>query len=63
MECAYIETKGKLENIKREMRRNKLNVLGLSEVIWNGVGDQMSNEVRIVHSGGEKGERSGDNNG
>src|SRR6187399_1664962 len=52
-----LRTRGKLENVKREMRRNKLNVLGLSEVRWKGAGDQMSEEYRIVHSGGEKCER------
>ena len=30
---------GKLENVKREMSRNKINILGLSEVRWKEGGD------------------------
>ena len=34
--------KGKLENVKREMERMKINILGLSEVRWKETGDFMS---------------------
>ena len=30
-----LRTKGKLENVKQEMRRMKINVLGLSEIRWD----------------------------
>ena len=45
---------GKLENVKREMERLKVNVLGLSEVRWKGEGDFMSDGVRVIYSGGVK---------
>ena len=34
-----------------------MNVLGLSEVRWKGQGDYMSDDYRIIYSGGEKGQR------
>ncbi len=33
-----LRTRGKLKNVKRKMRRAKVDVLGLSEVRWTGVG-------------------------
>ena len=29
--------RGKIENVKREMRRASINILGMSEVRWKGV--------------------------
>lgn len=49
--------KGKLENVKREMKRYGLNVLGLSEVRWKGRGDFMSDDIRVIYSGGEQHQR------
>ena len=46
--------KGKLENVKREMKRYGLNVLGLSEVRWKESGDFMSDDVRVIYSGGQQ---------
>jgi hypothetical protein len=51
--------KGKLENVKREIKRAEINILGLSQVRWKGQGDFMSDEYRIIYSGGEKGQRGG----
>ena len=48
---------GKLEGVKREMKRCGLNVLGVSEVRWKGQGDCMSDGVRIIYSGGEECQR------
>ncbi|GFO16672.1 craniofacial development protein 2-like protein [Plakobranchus ocellatus] len=51
--------KGKLENIKQEMERMKLNILGLSEVRWKGAGKITSGGHEIIYSGwteSEKGE-------
>ncbi len=45
--------KGKLENIKEEMKKNCLNVLGLSEVRWESCGDFFSDGYRIMYSGGK----------
>ena len=47
--------KGKLQNVKREMKRAQ--ILGLSEVRWEGKGDEISGEYRVIHSGGEKGQK------
>ena len=49
--------RGKLENVKREMRRANINILGMSEVRWKGMGDFTSDEYRVIHSGGEKEQR------
>ena len=49
--------KGKLENIKQEMRRMKINILGLSEVILQGAGKITSDEFTIVYSGGDSHQR------
>src|SRR6267154_1577204 len=48
---------GKLEEVKREMKRNGLSILGVSEVRWTGQGDFESDGVRIIYSGGEVHER------
>ena len=50
--------KEKLENVKIEMERNGLNVLGLGEVRWKDSGDYWSDKYRVIYSGGKKsGER------
>ena len=38
---------GKLENFKEEMRRNKVDVMGISEVRWEQSGELMSDKFRI----------------
>ena len=55
---------GKLENVKIEMKENGLSVLGLSEVRWRKEneeeeerGDFMSDDVRVIYSGGEECQR------
>ena len=49
--------RGKIENVKREMRRANIKILGMSEMRWQGVGDFVSDEFRVIHAGGEKGQR------
>ncbi|GFN81560.1 craniofacial development protein 2-like [Plakobranchus ocellatus] len=49
--------KGKLDNIKREMERMKINILGLSEVRWQGAGVITSGNYKIFYSGGTTHER------
>src|SRR5215471_400986 len=39
------------------MQKNKINVLGLSEVRWLESEDRMSGEYRIIHSGGKEKQR------
>jgi len=48
---------GKLENIKREMSRMKMNVLGMSECRWKDAGDFISDGFRVIHSGSEGGQK------
>ena len=48
---------GKLDNIKLEMKRLNVNILGMSEVRWKGAGDHMADEYRIIYSGGEEHQR------
>src|SRR5215469_961801 len=49
---------GKLENVKREMNRMRVDMLGLSEVRWPGVGcNQMDNGGTFVFVGGDTAER------
>ena len=43
-----MQRKGKLENIKREMNRNRLNILGLSEVQWKESKDITSDGIRMI---------------
>ncbi|GFS14369.1 CTD nuclear envelope phosphatase 1 homolog [Elysia marginata] len=48
---------GKLDNIKREMDRLKINILGLSEVRWKGAGKITSGKHELIYSGGLESER------
>lgn len=50
---------GKIENLKIDMRRMKLDILGISEMRWRGTGDFWSDEYRVIYSGTEEGERTG----
>lgn len=43
---------GKLENVKLEMDRLQINILGLCEVRWTGAGRLTSGKHTIVYSGG-----------
>ena len=49
--------KGKLDNIKQEMARLKINILGLSEVRWKGAGETTTEKSKFYYSGGEEHER------
>jgi len=46
---------GKLENLKIEMKRLKIDILGISEMRWNGQGDFISGDYRVIYSGGDNG--------
>ena len=41
---------GKLENIKREMDRNKINVLGMTEVRWKGCGEVKDENYTAIYT-------------
>ncbi|KAL4083943.1 hypothetical protein QTP88_029259 [Uroleucon formosanum] len=50
---------GKLENIKVEMTRLNIDILGVSETRWAGNGDFWSDDYRVIYSGGERTGRAG----
>ncbi len=49
--------KGKLANVIREMRRERVEILGLAEVRWQENGDFCSDGVRVIHAGGKESQR------
>jgi len=44
---------GKLEPVKQEMARVNINILGISELKWTGMGEFNSNDHYIYHCGQE----------
>jgi hypothetical protein len=48
---------GKLKNLKKEMQKNEVAVLGVSEVQWKGQGDIRSVHYTVYYSGGERAEK------
>ena len=45
---------GKLENMKREMARMNINILGVCETRWTDEGDYYSDGYRVLHGGGSE---------
>ena len=45
---------GKLDNVRREMKRLKINILGLSEVRWTSCGRLNEEGEEMIYSGGSK---------
>ena len=50
---------GKLEVVKQEMARMNINVLGISELKWTGMGEFNSNDYYIYYCGQESLRRNG----
>jgi len=46
-----------LENLKREMQKNEVSVLGVNEVRWKGQGETRSGDYTMDYLGGERAER------
>ena len=46
--------KGKLDNIKHEMSRMKVNILGISEVRWKAARECESDGYKVIYSWGNK---------
>ena len=46
---------GKMENVKREMKKHGINALGLSEARWKDEGEFRDEGYYVVHSGSTKG--------
>ena len=41
----------KLENVKEEMRRNRLRIIGVSDIRWRDGGDIVSDGYRVMYAG------------
>ena len=50
---------GKLEVVKQEMARVSINILGIRELKWSGMGESNSDDNYINHCGQESLRRSG----
>ena len=50
---------GKLEMVKEEMERVNVNILGISEFKWTGIGEFKSDDYYIYYCGQESLRRSG----
>ena len=50
---------GKLEVVKQEMARVNINILGISELKWSGMGEFNSNDHYIYYCGQESQGRNG----
>ena len=48
---------GKFENLKTEMWKNEVSVLGVSEVRWKGQGEIRSGDYTVYYSRGERAEK------
>ena len=48
---------GKLENLKKEMEKNELSILGVSEARWKRKGEIKSGDYTVYYSEGERAER------
>ena len=51
--------KGKLEVVKQEMARVNIDILGISEIKWTGMGELNSDDNNIYFSGQESLRRNG----
>ena len=51
--------KGKLEVVKREMARMNIDILGISELKWTGMGELNSDDQYIYYFGQESLRRNG----
>ena len=50
---------GKLEVVKQEMARVNVDILGISELKWTGIGEFNSGDHYIYHTGQESLRRNG----
>ena len=50
---------GKLEVVKQEMARESINILGISKLIWTGMGEFNSDDHYIYYCGQESHRRNG----
>ena len=48
---------GNFDNVKQELTRMRIHILGMCEVRWTGAGLITSDEYTVIYSGGHKHER------
>ncbi|XP_071947472.1 uncharacterized protein [Antedon mediterranea] len=48
---------GKLENVKQEMIRLNINILGINETHWTNNGEFMIDDYKMIYAGGDKHEK------
>jgi hypothetical protein len=58
-----LNRESKLENMKKEMQKNEVSVLGVSEVRWKGQGEIRTGDYIVYYSGGERAEKMCGNSG
>ena len=46
-----------MENLKKEMQKNEVSILGVSEVRWKGEGEIRSGDYTVYYSEGERAEK------
>ena len=51
--CHFRTAQGKLEVVKQEMARVNINILGISELKWTGMGEFNSDDHYIYYRGHE----------
>jgi exonuclease III len=57
LERKNLESRRKIEHLKKEMQKNAVSVLGVSEVWWKGQGEIISGDYTVYYSGGDRAER------
>ena len=57
--CVRSMNQGKLEVVKQEMARVNVNILGISELKWTGMGEFNSDDYYIYYCGQESLRRNG----
>ena len=46
-----------MENLKKELQKNAVSILGVSEVRWKGQGEIRSGDYTVYYSGDERAEK------
>jgi len=50
---------GKIEDIKEQMKSSYIDILGTCETRWEGNGDYITEDFRVIHSGNDKSGKNG----